>query len=114
MKINAFTPAVLACRKILMHVAVEKGAKKGESFVSYVNYLDSAGYIPPDGNAWVERLKTKGNEADHEIVIMTHDDAKLLLDFAEMLLKSMYEFPERLKESSPPRPHWWPRLHCYG
>jgi hypothetical protein len=31
MKINAFTPVVLACRKILMHVAVEKGAKKGGS-----------------------------------------------------------------------------------
>ena len=30
------TAAVLCCRKLLMHIAVSKGAKAGESFVSYV------------------------------------------------------------------------------
>lgn len=31
--------AALACRKILMHVGVQKGAPEGKSFLSYVNYL---------------------------------------------------------------------------
>lgn len=29
---GAYTSAVLTCRKILMHVAVEKGASEGENF----------------------------------------------------------------------------------
>src|SRR3989442_1339700 len=33
---NAPTAAVLVCRKILMHVAVEKGAEVGKSFLHYV------------------------------------------------------------------------------
>ena len=32
MRALAYTAAELLCRKILMHVAVEKGAKEGESF----------------------------------------------------------------------------------
>jgi len=41
MKVNAHTAAELLCRKLLMHVAVEKGAKEGESFASYVTHLES-------------------------------------------------------------------------
>jgi len=38
MEVNAFTAAELICRKILMHVAVETGAKEGESFAASFNY----------------------------------------------------------------------------
>jgi len=37
--VNAFTSAVLTCRKLLMHLAVEKGAPEGKSFLEYVEYL---------------------------------------------------------------------------
>src|SRR5450432_1886980 len=40
---QAHTPAVLACRKILMNVAVSLGANAGNSFVSYVQYLADQG-----------------------------------------------------------------------
>jgi hypothetical protein len=33
---GAYTAAVLACRKILMHTAVDKGPDEGKSFVEYV------------------------------------------------------------------------------
>src|SRR6266496_4855831 len=45
---SAYTAAVLCCRKILMHIAVSKGAKAGESFVSYVQYLADHNFVPPD------------------------------------------------------------------
>jgi len=37
--VNAYTAAVLACRKILMHIAVDKGDKPGKNFIQYVEYL---------------------------------------------------------------------------
>jgi hypothetical protein len=94
--VNAFTSAVLACRKMLMHIAVDKGAPTGKSFIEYVEYLASKGYIPPDGKPWVDHIRQKGNEANHEIKIMNQQDAIDLITFIEMLLKFIYEFPSRI------------------
>lgn len=96
--VNAFTAAVLAARKLLMHIAVEKGAEENKTFVTYVNYLDSNHYTPPNSTAWVDRIRQLGNDANHEIVIMNKDQAQLILTFLEMILKFMYEFPD------PPEP----------
>ncbi len=95
MKVSAYTPAVLALRKLLMHVAVEKGAKPNKSFESYVNYLADEGYVPKGGKVWVDRIRDKGNEANHEIRIVKRKDAAEMISFAEMLLKNVYEFPAR-------------------
>jgi hypothetical protein len=97
---GAYTAAVLTCRKILMHIAVEKGAKTGLGFIDYVDYLAQKNYIPPDGRLWVDYIRTKSNEANHEIVIMTSQDANDLITFAEMLLRLVYEFKQRI----PPPP----------
>jgi len=35
---SAYTGSVLCCRKLLMHIAVAKGAKAGDSFASYVEF----------------------------------------------------------------------------
>lgn len=91
--IGAYTSAVLACRKLLMNIAVSHGAKPGETFVSYVEYLSTAGFVPPNGKGWVDYIRKKGNEATHEIALMAQDDASRLVSFAEMLLKFVYEFP---------------------
>jgi hypothetical protein len=101
MKVNSYTSAVITCRKLLMHIAVEKGADKGKSFLEYVDYLSQKGYVPPDGKGWVDHIRTKGNEANHEIKIMSPPDAGDLISFAEMLLKFVYEFPAKMKPSSP-------------
>jgi len=90
------TAAVLAIRKILMHVAVEKGAKEGESFLSYVEFLADSGYVPPDGKGWVDHIRKKGNEANHEITLMSESDAEEMLTFVEMLLRFVYELPRRV------------------
>jgi Domain of unknown function (DUF4145) len=94
---GAYTAAVLCCRKLLMHIAVSKGAGVGDSFIHYVQFLADNHFIPPDAKDWVDHIRTKGNEANHEIVIMNKDDAKELLLFSQMLLKVIYEFPAAVK-----------------
>lgn len=99
--VGASTAAVLACRKLLMNIAVSQGAKPGESFLSYVEHLAQAGYVPPNGRAWVDHIRSKGNEANHEIKLMSSDDASELIAFAEMLLKFIFEFPNKVPGKKP-------------
>jgi hypothetical protein len=96
---SAYTAAVLLCRKLLMNVAVSVGAAPNQSFMSYVEHLAKNGYVPPNGKGWVDHIRKKGNEATHEILVMTENDAKDLIGFSEMLLKFIYEFPSRVPAS---------------
>jgi hypothetical protein len=99
--VGCYTSAVLTCRKLLMHIAVEKGAKPGERFLFYVEYLANQGYVPPDGRGWVDQIRHKGNEANHEIKVMQKEDAEDLITFVEMLLKFVYEFPSKVRSQTP-------------
>jgi hypothetical protein len=99
---NACTAAVLVCRKILMHIAVAEGAPTNKSFKEYVDYLESHNYLPPRGKGWVDHVRNKGNEANHEIVEMKKDDAEVLITFVEMLLKFIYEFPAKVAPKPKP------------
>jgi len=94
--VNAFTASVLACRKLLMNIAVNHGAKEGATFVSYVEHLANKGFVPPNGRAWVDHIRSKGNEATHEIRLMGRDEAEELVSFSEMLLVFIYEFPNKI------------------
>jgi len=96
--VNAYTSAVLSSRKLLMHIAVAKGAKEGLKFIEYVEYLSANHFIPPDAKEWVDHIREKGNEANHEIIIMSEEDAKDLIDFIGMILKIVYEFPAKIKK----------------
>lgn len=96
-QVGAYTAAVLASRKMLMHLAVGSGAKPGMTFSQYVAYLDEAHYIPPNGSEWVDEIRKRSNEQNHEIVLATREDATQLLDFIEMLLRFSYEFPARVR-----------------
>jgi hypothetical protein len=92
------TAAVLCCRKLLMHIAVAKGASEGENFVAYVEFLSDKHYVPPDAKEWVDHIRKRGNEANHEINMMKEEDAAELIAFVEMLLKLIYEFPAAIKK----------------
>ncbi|MDQ3951988.1 MAG: DUF4145 domain-containing protein [Actinomycetota bacterium] len=94
MAVNAFTAAVLAARKILMHVSVDLGAKEGRTFLNYITFLVQNNHISARSKVWVDHIRAKGNEANHEIRLATRDEADLLLRFVEMLLRITYEFPE--------------------
>ena len=91
---NAFTGAVMICRKILMHVSVEKGAEHDKKFMYYIEHLDDKGYVPPDGKEWVDYIRKRSNEANHKIVLMNDKDANGLIYFVEKLLEYIYKLPK--------------------
>jgi len=97
MSVNAFTAAAMTCRKVLMNVAVAEGAESGLSFAAYVQWLGDNGYVPAKGRNWVDRIRERGNEANHEIPDIDRADAEDVLSFTEMLLKVNYEMPARAK-----------------
>ena len=86
-------------RKMLMNIAVGEGAQEGLSFVGYVEYLADKGFIPPNGKAWVDYVRKRGNEANHEIALMGEADARALITFVEMLLRFVYEFPQMVPKT---------------
>lgn len=94
--VNAFSSAVLSCRKLLMNVSVTKGADAGKQFAYYVTFLEENHFIPPGSRDWVDHIRKKGNEATHEIPSISKDDAVELLEFTEMLLRFVYEMPGRM------------------
>ena len=96
---GAYTGSVLLSRKLLMNIAVAQGADEGKPFIFYVEYLAASGYVPPNGRGWVDHIRKKGNEATHEIALMSDSDAQDLIAFSEMLLKFIYEFPNKIPSS---------------
>ena len=88
---GAYTSAVMSARKLLMNLAVLEKAKEGLGYVDYVNYLDSNGFVPPKGKPWVDRIRKKGNEANHEIKVMTDEDCAEIMKLVEMLLRFNFD-----------------------
>lgn len=99
---SSYTACVLICRKVLMHVGHDKGAKEGTNFVAYIKHLYDNHYITPDGKGWVDYIRSRGNEANHEIIVSGKDDAMALLSLTEMLLLNIYDLPNRVPK--PPQP----------
>ena len=97
MRGNACTAAVLCCRKLLMHVGVQQDAEEDRSFAYYVDYLDQEHLTPRGSKDWVSYIKDKGNEANHEINMVSRKDAEQVIEFVEMMLRLIYEFPGRMK-----------------
>ena len=95
------TAATLCCRKILMHVAVERGAAEGKNFVTYVEFLEDQNFIPAGAKAWVDQIRTRGNETNHQIQIKTRPAAEEMIDLIEMLLKVIYDYPSRVPNAQP-------------
>lgn len=97
---NAFTGCVMICRKGLMNIAVENGAKEGLGFVEYVEYLKANGWTPPKSEAWLDRIRKLGNEANHQIAPKSQGDAENVLLFFEAILQFAYELPNSVQPSA--------------
>jgi len=91
MAAQAFTAAELLCRKILMHIAVEKGAAAGEKFAAYLTYLEQTGYITPPMKPWVDLIRKHGNLATHELPPSDRQRAESTVMFTAELLRLVYE-----------------------
>lgn len=95
-KVGAYTAAAMCCRKLLMNLAVSEKADENKAFAYYVTYLAEQGLLPARSEAWLKYIKDKGNEANHEIRIMSAEEAEQLIEFTGMILKIMYEHPAKL------------------
>jgi len=98
MSVSAFTGAELICRKILMYVAVEKGAKEGESFTFYLDHIEKVGYITPPMKTWVNLIRKHGNIAAHILEKPDRRRAESTLMFTAELLRIVYEMEHLAKQ----------------
>lgn len=89
--VSAFTGAELLCRKVLMHVACDKGAKEGETFASYIDHLCNQGYVTPSMKEWVSLIKNHGNASTHRLSPPDRGRAEGTLMFTVQLLRTVYE-----------------------
>ncbi|MEA2641071.1 MAG: hypothetical protein QOF51_2465 [Chloroflexota bacterium] len=87
----AHTATEMVCRKILMHIAVDKGDREGQSFASYIDHLVAEGYVTKPMRSWVERIKDRANRANHDIAQTTAEQGAETLTFTGHLLKNVYE-----------------------
>ena len=101
MSVNAFTACELLCRKLLMHVAAEKGAPEGESFVAYLTYLEQHGYVTPPMKPWVDLIRSHGNRAAHELEPPDATRAESTLLFTAELLRLVYEMEHYSRKYAP-------------
>ena len=100
--VRAFTGTTLLCRKLLMHIAVDLGAKENESFSEYVKFLDEQHYVSPRSHNWVDEIRKIGNKANHKLDMNTKEEAEKDLIFCEMILKSNYEYPNEISNKKDP------------
>lgn len=87
---KSYTACELVCRKILMHVAVDKGAKENLTFVEYMTYLQEQQYITPHSKGWVDLVRKHGNQAAHHIGPPSEERAASTLSFTTQLLRLVY------------------------
>ena len=90
---ECYTSTAMICRKIIMHVAVDKGAAPDKNFAYYVNYIKSNHFVPPNSDSWIDPIREKGNEANHEIEPISASAAKGILTFTHYMLLFIYEMP---------------------
>ena len=57
--------------------------------------------MPPNGKKWVDAIRQKGNEANHEIHLMGEKDARNIVRFSEMLLRFIYDMPNLYEAEEP-------------
>lgn len=87
---RASSCAVLMFRKILMHVAVERGAATDLRFIEYVDYLKDKNIVGIPQHALLDRIRDDGNQENHEIVRATPEQALELLALVALLIRSVY------------------------
>lgn len=104
---GANTGAVMLCRKLLFHVAVDKGLpdKKANgwapNFYECVQHLEDEGYFTPNMRRWVDRVKDVGNEQNHELKPIEPAVALDVATFAQQLLVLAYEMDSMLETAEP-------------
>jgi hypothetical protein len=101
-KAGAFIACVTMCRKLLMHVAVDVAKQPlAKPFAFYVDALVTGGFIAVPNKPWVDKIRTIGNDANHDLTPIDAKQAEMILEFSAMLLKTLYEYAAIAATPSP-------------
>lgn len=92
---ECFTASIMLMRKLIMNIAVDNGAKEGQKYFWYVNYLYDKNFIPVKTKRMLDKIRNFGNEANHEIEKKERNDAEYFLKFIEILLITSYEYADQ-------------------
>lgn len=98
-QVEAYTAVVMLGRKMLMHIACKGGAKEGANFTVYVDYLEEERYTNRSMTPWLDKLRIRGNKANHKLDRVEKEEAAELFKFIQMFLKTNYEFAVSSEES---------------
>lgn len=91
--VESYTGVILLCRKMLMHIGVELGAEKDQSFKYYVDYLIDNYYVTAKSKVWVDSIRRSGNQSTHQLVLGDREESERLIKFTEMIMKTNFEYP---------------------
>ncbi len=84
-----------------MHVAVDKGAKEGDTFGSYLTYLENQGYVTPPMKGWVDLIRQHGNKSTHRLESPDRKRAESTLMLTAELLRLIYEMQYMAMQYTP-------------
>ncbi len=88
---GAHNAAEMMSRRILIHVAMDKGAEGVEGFDAYVDYLEDAGYVTTTMRHWVDRIRQHANAASQALPEQSPARAADTVAFTTQLLRLVYE-----------------------
>ncbi len=66
-------------------------ADDGKKFQYYVEYLVFVGAISAPMKTWVDKIRTIGNAATHEIPEVSEEETKSVLKFVELVFENVFE-----------------------
>jgi len=81
LSVGATTAAVMMCRKLLFHIAVEQGLPatddkgRAPTFAACLQQLRDVGIVTPPLAKWVEHIRDIGNEANHDLAAIEPESA---------------------------------------
>lgn len=90
---GAHTAASMACRKLLMACACDKGATDGEQFVKYVEFITTNVLTYPAAKASIDAIRSIGNDANHHLQFVNQADAMRSMKIVTYMLNTIYSLP---------------------
>lgn len=90
--VHAYTGASILARKMIMNIAIEKEAKEDKKFAYYVEFLVENAVVPKSAEKWLNTIRKNGNEAAHKTQKSSMEETEKIINFLEILLRSVYEF----------------------
>jgi len=90
---GAYTASSMVSRKVLMVCACKEGDTDGKSFVSYVDYITKNVLSYPKARDAIDRIRSIGNDANHDVAFVDESDARLALRTVHYMLILIYSVP---------------------